>query len=89
MVYPALQRDMLPNADRHVLCRCHVDDRRLSGVSIRNPKRDREPVCRAAEGDRDCAHEVEEERREAILVCCRIRPVSGYIEERIEWNGVL
>lgn len=61
VVYPPLQRHMLPNTDRHILCRCHIDDRRLPRVCIRNPKRDGESVCRAPEGDRECAHKVEEE----------------------------
>jgi hypothetical protein len=62
MIYPPLQRHMLPNTNCHVLCRCHIDDRRLPRVCIRDPKRDGESVCRAPEGDRECAHEVEEER---------------------------
>jgi hypothetical protein len=71
MIYPPLQGHMLPNTDRHILCRCHIDDRRLPRVCIRNPKRDGESVCGAPEGDRECAYEVEEERREAILICWR------------------
>lgn len=62
MIYPPLQRYMLANADRHVLCRGHVDDWRLPRVCIWDPKRDRESVCCAPEVDRECAHQVEEER---------------------------
>lgn len=68
MIHPPLQRDMLPDTDRHILCRGHIDHRRLAGVCIRNPKRDGETIRRAAEGDRQRAHKVEEEGRKPIFV---------------------
>lgn len=69
MIHPPLQRNMLPYTDSHILCRGHIYHRRLTRVCVGNPKHDRESVCRAAEGDRQRAHKVEEEGRETILEC--------------------
>lgn len=68
MIHPPLQRNMLPDTDSHILCGGHIDNRRLAGVCIRNPKRDGESIRRAPEGDRQRAHQVEEEGRKPIFV---------------------
>lgn len=61
MIYPPLQRNMLPDANSHILCRGHVDHRWFTGVGIWNPERDGESICCATESDRQRAYEVEEE----------------------------
>lgn len=70
MVYLSLQCYVLPNSDSHFLCWGHIDNWRLAWVCIWNPKRNGESVRRSSEGDRQRAHEVKEEGREACLVGC-------------------
>jgi hypothetical protein len=70
VVHLSLQRHMLPNSDSHILCGGHIGNWRLAWVGIWNPKRNGESVRGSSEGDRQCAHQVKEEGREACLVGC-------------------
>ena len=45
MIHAPLQRDMLPNTDRHVLWRVYIYHWRLARVGIWDPYHDGEPVC--------------------------------------------
>lgn len=68
MIHSSLQRDVLTNTDCHIFGRCHIYHGRLSGVSIRDPYGDREPVCCPSEDRRQRADKVKKKGREAILV---------------------
>lgn len=59
---------MLAGSNGHILCGCHVGNRRLARIDIGNPQRDREFVDGAAKGDGQCARESQEQSREPILV---------------------
>lgn len=68
MVDPSIRAHMLSRAHRHVLARCHVDQRRLSGVCVWHPQGNREAVDGAAKLDRYRAAEEEEQGGRAIFV---------------------
>jgi len=72
VVHLALRVDVLAGTHHHCLGRGHVCQWRLSRVCVRNPYRDREAVCRAAEEDGYRAREMEEQRRRAVGECYAI-----------------
>ena len=56
MIYLTLRVDMLTWSDSHAFGRFHVCQRRLSGVGVRHPDRDREAIYDASKlhGKRAC-----------------------------------
>lgn len=88
---------MLSNTDGHILSRGHIGDWWLAGVCVGDPERNGEPICCPSEVDRQRAHQVEEEGREARLISWRmcqragdlgVRRLTIYIGPRRE-RGVL
>jgi len=67
MIHAPLERDVLPNSDRHIMGWRHIYYRGFARIGVRNPERDGESVGRATENHRQRAHEVQEQGREAIL----------------------
>lgn len=83
------QRYMLSDPYSHILCWRHIHYRRVARVGIGNPHCDGESVGGAAKDDRQGAHEVEEERREAIFVGWNgdgVRAIGN--ESREQWYSL-
>lgn len=72
----SLESYMLPNSDRHLLRRGHINHWRLARVCIRDPQRNGKSVCCSSESNRQGAHEVQQEGREPCFIGYETRSVS-------------
>lgn len=68
MIHPPLQRHMLANTDRHILCRRHIDHWWLARIGIGDPECDGESIRRATKVDWQRTHEVKKQGGEAIFI---------------------
>lgn len=69
MIDLSLRVDMLAGPNDHGVCGGHVGERRLSGVSVRDPYRYRESVYRPTEVHGYRSGETKEESRRAVGKC--------------------